>query len=121
VPPLLSGHGYRDPADRRQQFAQITKGSLLDAARQKIARARQRYRRVGMFGFSIGGAISLTMATEGLLDVCAVAAPALRLPRKAELLIPLLSWASFTLAAPPAESFYLPVYDFHHSWALRAL
>jgi carboxylesterase len=121
VAPLLPGHGYQDPADQRQQFAQITKDGLLDAARQEIARARQRYRRVGMFGFSMGGAIALTMAAEGLLDACAVAAPALRLPRKAELLIPLLSWASFTLAAPPTEPFYLPVYDFLHSWALRAL
>ena len=67
------------------------------------------------------GAISLTMASEGLLDACAVAAPALRLPRKAEFLIPLLSWASFTMEAPSKELFYLPVYDFHHSRALRTL
>ena len=36
-------------------------------------------------------------------------------------MIPLLSWASFTLEAPPQEPFYLPVYEFHHSWALRTL
>lgn len=121
VSPLLPGHGYRDRDEQEREFARITKERMLAAARQEIARAREQYSRVGMFGFSMGGAIALTMAAEGLLDACAVAAPALRLSRKAELLIPLLSWASFTLEAPPQEPFYLPVYEFHHSWALRAL
>ncbi len=94
---------------------------MLAAVRQEIAQARKDYRYVGMFGFSMGGAIALSLAAEGLLDVCAVAAPALRLPRKAEILIPLVSWASFILEAPPTEPFYLPVYEFHHSWALRTL
>lgn len=121
VAPLLPGHGYRDRPEQEQQFAQITPDGMLTAARQEIAWARQHYRHVGMFGFSMGGAIALSMAAEGLLDACAVAAPALRLSRKAEILIPLLSWASFTLDAPPVEPFYLPVYEFHHSWALRTL
>jgi carboxylesterase len=68
-----------------------------------------------------GGAIALSMAAEGLVDACAVAAPAIRLPRKAEVLIPLLSWAKFYLDAPVKEPFYLPVYQFLHSQALRAL
>lgn len=121
VAPLLPGHGYRDRQTQRQEFAQITKAGMLAAARQEIARARQHYSRVGMFGFSMGGAIALSMAAEGLLDSCAVAAPALRLPIRGEILIPLLSWASFTLSAPVSEPFFLPVYKFHHSWALRAL
>ncbi|MBE7385965.1 MAG: alpha/beta fold hydrolase [Leptolyngbya sp. SIO1E4] len=121
VVPLLPGHGYRDRAEQKQKFARITPDGMLAAVRQEIARARERYRHVGMFGFSMGGAIALTMAAEGLLDVCAVAAPALRLPRKAEILIPLLSWASFTLAAPITEEFYLPAYEFYHSRALRTL
>ena len=121
VAPLLPGHGYRDRAEQEHQFAQITQAGILAAARQEIAQARQHYRHVGMFGFSMGGVIALILAAEGLLDACAVAAPALRLPRKAEILIPLLSWASFTLAAPVTESFYLPAYDFHHSRALRTL
>ncbi|WP_299413119.1 alpha/beta fold hydrolase [Acaryochloris sp. IP29b_bin.148] len=121
VAPLLPGHGYRERSKQEQEFSRITLEGMLTAARQEIAQARERYSRVGMFGFSMGGAISLTMASEGLLDACAVAAPALRLPRKAELLIPLLSWANFTMEAPSSEPFYLPVYDFHHSRALRTL
>ena len=86
VSPLLPGHGYRERDDQEREFARITKENMLAAARQEIARAREQYTRVGMFGFSMGGAIALMMAAEGLLDACAVAAPALRLPRKAEIL-----------------------------------
>ncbi len=121
VAPLLPGHGYQERHKQEQEFSSITLNGMLDAARQEIAQARERYSHVGMFGFSMGGAIALTMASEGLLDTCAVAAPALRLPCKAEILIPLFSWASFTVEAPSQELFYLPVYGFHHSRALRTL
>ena len=121
VAPLLPGHGYLDRPEQEKQFAQITQAGMLAAARQEIARAREQYRHVGILGFSMGGAISLSMASEGLVDVCIVAAPALRLFRKAEILIPLLCWANFTLEAPHKEPFYLPGYEFHHSWALRTL
>ncbi len=121
VTPLLPGHGYLGRSEQERQFAQITQAGMLDAARQEIARAREQYRHVGIFGFSMGGAIALSMAAEGLVDACAVAAPALRLFRNAEILIPLLCWANFTLEAPHKEPFYLPGYEFHHSWALRTL
>ncbi|MGK7914582.1 MAG: alpha/beta hydrolase [Prochloraceae cyanobacterium] len=121
VAPLLPGHGYQDRSEQEQHFALITAAGMLAAARQEIARARKHYRHVGMFGLSMGGAIALSMAAEGWLDACAVAAPALRLPLKAEIFIPLLSWASFILESPPIEPFYLPAYEFQHSWALRTL
>lgn len=121
VAPLLPGHGYRERLKQEQEFSAITLNGMLSAARQEIAQAREHYAHVGMFGFSMGGAITLSMAAEGLLDACAVAAPALRLSRNAEILIPLLSWASFTIEAPPHEPFYLPVYEFYHSRALRTL
>ncbi|ASC73366.1 Thermostable monoacylglycerol lipase [Halomicronema hongdechloris C2206] len=118
---VLPGHGYRQRQDQRRQFARITMDGLLQAARQEIAKARQYYDRVGMFGLSMGGAIALTMAAEGRLDACAVAAPALRLPLRAEILIPLLGWASFYLPSATKPSFDQPCYDFYHSWALRQL
>lgn len=121
VAPLLPGHGYQHRAEQEQQFSQITPAVMLEAVRQEIAEARQRYHFVGLLGFSMGGSIALSLAAEGLVDACAVAAPALRLPPVAEVLIPLLSWASFTREAPSTESFYLPVYPFHHSKALRTL
>ncbi|MDJ0717573.1 MAG: alpha/beta fold hydrolase [Prochloraceae cyanobacterium] len=121
VAPLLPGHGYKERSQQEKQFAQITMADMLGAARLEIARARKHYRYVGMFGLSMGGAIALSMAGLGLIDVCAVAAPALRLPKLAEFLIPLLSWADFTLEVPLTEPFYVPLYEFYHSKALRTL
>lgn len=121
IVPLLPKHGYRELQEQEQQFALITKSGLLGAARQEIDRARHQYRYVGAFGFSMGGAIALSMAAEGRLDACVVTAPALDLPRQANILIPLLSWASFTLEAPLEEPFHVPKYEFHHSRALRTL
>ncbi|MGD1899862.1 MAG: alpha/beta hydrolase [Phormidesmis sp.] len=119
--PLLPGHGYKEPAEQTKAFAKLREDDLLSAARQEIARAKQHYRYVSMMGFSMGGAIALIMAAEGRLERCAVISPALRLAKKAELLIPLLSWLPFTLEAPHAEPFYLPGYSFFHSHALGAL
>jgi len=118
---LLPGHGYADRPDQVRQFSRITGENLLAAARLVLAEARQRYGRVGIFGQSMGGAIALQMAAEQRVDACAVAAPALQLPTNAEILIPLLSWADFTLPSDLDQDFYLPCYDFYHSKSLRAL
>jgi carboxylesterase len=118
---LLPGHGYAAKPEQVRQFSRITGQGLLEAARIVIAEARRRYDRVAIFGQSMGGAIALLMAAEQRVDACAVAAPALRLATNAELLIPLLSWASFTLTSNLQQDFYLPCYDFYHSRALRAL
>jgi carboxylesterase len=118
---LLPGHGYVEPKTQRRQFARITAEGLLTATRQILQQAHQHYQRVGIFGLSMGGAIALQMAAEQRVDACAVAAAALRLPTKAEILVPLLSWAKFTLSSELQQDFYLPCYDFYHSRSLRAL
>lgn len=119
--PLLPGHGCRDSTEQIFAFAKLNTDGLLSAARQEIAQAKQHYRHVSMLGFSMGGAIALLMAAEGRLDRCAVISPALRLPRNAEFLIPVLSWLPFILNAPRTDPFYLPGYNFYHSHALRTL
>jgi carboxylesterase len=119
--PLLPGHGYAQVAMQRQHFPKITMEQMHEVARLEIERARQQYDFVGMFGLSMGGAIALTMASEGRLDACVAAAPALLLPTTAERLIPLLGWASFFINKRRDSEFYLPCYSFYHSWALREL
>ncbi len=121
VTPMLPGHGYAQVADQRREFPKITMEGMFEAARKEIYRARQTYEFVGMFGLSMGGAIALTMAAEGLVDACATAAPALRLPMEAEILIPLLGWASFWTPSRNKQSFYLPTYNAYHSHSLREL
>ena len=121
VTPILPGHGYEQVADQRREFPRMTMEGMFEAARQEIYRARQSYQFVGMFGLSMGGAIALTMAAEGLIDACAAAAPALRLPLQAEILIPLLGWASFWTPSYTKQPFYLPAYHAYHSHSLREL
>jgi len=118
---LLPGHGYATKPEQVRQISRITGDGLLEAARIVIAEAHRRYGRVAIFGQSMGGAIALQMAAEQRVDACAVAAPALRLTTNVEILIPLLSWANFTLTSNLQQNFYLPRYDFYHSKALRAL
>lgn len=119
--PLLPRHGYAESETQHREFALLNRDELLEAARQEIAIARQSHDRVGVMGFSMGGAIALALAAEGLVDACVAVAPALRLPLKAEILIPLLGWADFEIDAHPTESFYFPKYEFHHARSLRAL
>ncbi|MBF2079977.1 MAG: alpha/beta fold hydrolase [Synechococcales cyanobacterium T60_A2020_003] len=119
--PLLPGHGYAALTDQRQWFPRITMEQMHEVARAEIERARQQYEFVGMFGLSMGGAIALTMASEGRLDACVAAAPALRLPDIAERLIPILGWANFFIRKRKKPEFYLPCYPFYNSWALREL
>ena len=121
VTPILPGHGYEQVTDQRREFPKMTMEGMFEAARKEIYRARQSYELVGMFGLSMGGAIALTMAAEGLIDACAVAAPALRLPLRAEILIPLFGWASFWTSSRTKQPFYLPAYDAYHSHSLREL
>ncbi|MEL6263277.1 MAG: alpha/beta fold hydrolase [Cyanobacteria bacterium J06626_6] len=121
IAPLLSGHGYRELSMQKEKFGQITADGLLAAVREEIHRARQRYGSVGLYGHSMGGAIALILAAEGLVDACAVSAPALRLPWQAEVLAPVICRFAFTRAAPTKELFYLPSYQFYHSHAVRAL
>jgi len=121
VIPTLPGHGYQENTEQKKQFASINQNIMIKAVQQEIEIARKYYRHVGIFGFSMGGAIALSMAALGLIDAVAVAAPALRLPRKAEILIPILSRINFTIQAPISEPFYLPGYEFYHSFALKTL
>ncbi|MEL6603270.1 MAG: alpha/beta fold hydrolase [Cyanobacteria bacterium J06614_10] len=121
IAPLLPGHGYRALETQKEKFGQITPDGLLDAVREEIARVRQRYEVVGLHGHSMGGAIALILAAEGLVDACAVSAPALRLPWQAELLAPTICRFAFTRPAPTKDPFYLPSYQFYHSYAVRTL
>lgn len=121
VAPLLPGHGYGETDVQRRCFPKITMEQMHDVVREEIQRARQRYDFVGMFGLSMGGAIALTMASEGRLDACVAAAPALQLPVMAERLIPVLGWANFFIRKRREPNFYLPCYPFYHSWSLREL
>lgn len=80
VAPLLPGHGYANEDDQRREIVKMTMDGVVNAARCEVARARERYKTVYIYGQSMGGAIALAIAGEGLVDACATTAPALKLP-----------------------------------------
>lgn len=120
VAPLLPGHGYCQFAEQQTEFPKMTKEVMFEAVRQEISRARKHYEFVGIFGHSMGGAIALTMASEGLVDACTVTAPAIKLPLKAEVLTGLLGWANISIPKNP-ENFNNPNYLFENLKAGLAL
>ena len=119
--PLLPGHGYRCLSDQKRHFKRITKAGILNAVREEIARARQHYSFVGLYGQSMGGVIALSLAAEQLVDACAVSAPALKLPWIAEWLAPVICRVPFSRSTCIQNEFYIPSYKFHHSYAVRTL
>ncbi|MDJ0555628.1 MAG: alpha/beta fold hydrolase [Microcoleaceae cyanobacterium MO_207.B10] len=120
VAPLLPGHGYAQLAAQKTEFSKMTKEVMFEAVRQEISRARKHYEFVGIFGHSMGGAIALTMASEGLVDACTVTAPAIKLPFRVEILTGLLGWANISLPKNP-DNFNNPNYLFDNSKAGLAL
>nr|MDO8086368.1 alpha/beta fold hydrolase [Candidatus Sigynarchaeum springense] len=80
VAPLLPGHGYARDDDQKREIVKMTRDGVLEAARREVARAQERYKTVFVYGQSMGGAIALSIAGEGLVDACATTAPALKLP-----------------------------------------
>ncbi|TAD76971.1 MAG: esterase [Oscillatoriales cyanobacterium] len=119
--PLLPGHGWRDRADQEREFSKITRQSLLAAARAEVQRAREQYDFVAVYGDSMGGAIALSLAAEGLVDACAVTAPALCLPFRGAVLARYLGWLNFSVPKKYRRQFYAPCYQFENSRAGRAL
>ncbi len=121
VATLQPGHGWRDRADQEREIAQLTCEGLLAAAREEVRRARESYDFVAMYGDSMGGAIALILAAEGLLDACAVTAPALRLPFRGAVLARYLGWLNFSVPKRYPRKFYAPCYEFENARAGRAL
>lgn len=120
VAPLQPGHGYAQRSDQ-DQISRITRDLMLDAARREIARARQHYDWVGLYGDSMGGAIALALAAEGLVDACAVTAPAIELPWRGEVLCAILGWLNFSVPRRLNRRIHAPCYEFENSRAGAAL
>jgi carboxylesterase len=119
--PLLPGHGYAQLADQRREFAAMTMEKLLVAARTEVQQARQHYDWVGVYGDSMGGALALAIASEGIVNACAVTAPALKLPPRAKLLDLIPPWVNLNIPKAQSKEFYNPCYSFENSKAGREL
>jgi len=83
VAPILPAHGYANIEDQRTQFVKMNFDDMMNAAREEVKKARQSYKKVYGYGQSMGGAIALAIATEGLVDGLGLTAPAIKLPKGA--------------------------------------
>jgi carboxylesterase len=83
VAPLLPAHGYANIEDQRIQFVKMTFDGIMNAARLEVKKAREKYKKVFAYGQSMGGAIALALASEGLVDGLGLTAPAIKLPKGA--------------------------------------
>ena len=113
-------HGYKRIEDQKLYWPRMTKDIMFNAAKLEISKARQRYKKVFMYGQSMGGAITLSMAGMGLVDAVAGTAPAIRLPFNGRILAPL--FAPFNVNLPKGERLFdSPGYDFNNARAAKEL
>lgn len=96
---LFAGHGFADLPVQRAALRQMYPRALEQAVVHEVARCRALgYRRVYLYGHSMGGAMALRVAAETPVDAVAVTAPALILPLRALLVHLLPAWLDLTLA-----------------------
>jgi esterase/lipase len=119
---VLPAHGIENPRLAKRAMGKITKGDYLEALREEIKRARQLYNTVLIYGQSMGGALALVMASEHLVDGCAVSSAALKLPPGSGLLTFLLGKINLNLSVTlNREPFENEVYAFRNSRESRQL
>jgi len=117
VAPLLPGHGYANLDDQHEHIVRMTFDGTVEATRAEISIAREKYEHVFIYGQSLGGALALMMAEEGLVDACATTAPAIKLPLGAGLATVLFGRVDINMNKKVRKSFYNASYPFNNSIA----
>ncbi|MHA1672938.1 MAG: alpha/beta hydrolase [Promethearchaeota archaeon] len=92
--PCLPGHGIQSLALAKEVFPTIKYTDWINAVRKEIEIARQSYKKVFLYGQSMGGALALIMAEEHLVDACALTAPAIDLGWKSNFLVRGFWWTN---------------------------
>ncbi len=92
--PCLPGHGIQSIGLAKEIFPTIKYADWITAVRKEIEIARQSYKRVYIYGQSMGGALALIMAEEHLVDACAITAPAIDLGWKSNFLTRVFGWTN---------------------------
>jgi carboxylesterase len=117
VAPLLPCHGYANLEDQHEHIIQMTLQGIIKATRAEIAAARRLFGRVFVYGQSMGGALALLMAEEGLVDACAMTAPAIKLPLGSGLGTVLFGRVNVNMKKKTKNTFYNASYPFNNSIA----
>ena len=114
-------HGYKEVEDQKRYWPRMTKDIMFNAAKLEISKARQQYKNVFMYGQSMGGAITLSMASLGLVDAVASTAPAIRISPFSRVLAILLAPFNINQAKKDPDKFDTDHYRFNNSRAAKEL
>jgi carboxylesterase len=85
--PALPGHN-----ETPEQLARTRHQDWVGAAREHVTKLRSGHERVFAVGMSMGGLVSLALASEGAVDALVVVGTPLRLPRLARWTLPVLKY-----------------------------
>jgi carboxylesterase len=119
---VVPAHGLKDEKEAMKAMGSVKKEEWMDSIRSEIKKASELYDHVYIYGQSMGGILSLIMAEEHLVELCACTAPALQLPKGAGLSAVLMGWANinvkFTKKPGP---FFNDAYGFDNARAGKQL
>ena len=110
--PCLPGHGIQSSTLAKKILPTIKYTDWITAVREEIEIARQSYKKVYIYGQSMGGALSLIMAEEHLVDACALTAPAIDLGWKSNFLVRVFGWTNIFEEKNEKLPFYNESYPF---------
>ncbi len=119
--PILPFHGYKNVADQKKYWPRMTKDIMFDVCLLEISKARQQYKKVFMYGQSMGGALTLSMASLGLVDAAASTAPAIRIAPFSRFLAKLLWVFNINQPKKDPDKHDTDHYRFNNARAAREL
>ena len=109
---LFPAHGLKDKTLAKKAMKNLRYRELLESVRSEIASARQIYDNIFIYGQSMGGAVALGIAEEGIVDACATTAPAIKIFPKSEFLIKLLFWTGLIQKKNDFHDYFKESYQF---------
>lgn len=112
---VLPAHGIKDIKQAQKAMEKVKMYDWLNAIRDEIKKAHEFYDHVFIYGQSMGGAISLDMAAENLVEACAVTSPAIILPKIAGIITFLFGWLNINVSVDlENEEIFNEVYAFRN-------
>ena len=119
--PLLPGHGIKDPEFARREFSTLTTEKLLSFVMELIEEYKALYSKVILHGLSMGGMISLYIASQGHVDGAIITSTPLVMPWKSKIIFSGLGLFNLTLKMPKPLSEQEWGYDFMCTRSIRSL
>ena len=110
--PLLPGHGFKENSVAKKELSKIKYADWISAVQHEIRQARKIYQKVFIYGQSMGGTLALYAASKGLVDACAVTAPAIKLPSYVNVIGPILGFMNIFRKKKTNPNFFNEEYSF---------